>query len=201
MDVADGGPGNDVISDLAGDGGRGDRFRGGAGDDLLVGATVEGGPGDDELSGSVVRGGPGKDRLDVRRAQAVECGAGRDTLLRPDDRVLVPRGCERVEPWFFGGKTVRVPPHVEGHRVTVWMPNGCLFASVGTRCRVKAALFVDGRHVGTEQVRWRRERAGARALRWTLPRRARPGAVLWLRLVKYETDETTERGGYSVRLR
>jgi hypothetical protein len=55
--------------------------------------------------------------------------------------------------------------------------------------------------VGTRRPRWRRERDGGRVLRWVPPRRARAGDVLRLRLVKYETDEPSERGGYSVAIR
>jgi hypothetical protein len=131
----------------------------------------------------------------------VDCGPGRDTLTRPADRVVVPAACERVDPWYFGSTAVRVPPRIRGREVRVRLPQPCLFAYDEARCRVKAALFVGGRHVGTRQARWRGSWQRDRVLRWRLPRRVRPGAVLWLRLVKYESEETTERGGYSVRLR
>ena len=52
---------------------------------------------------------------------------------------------------------------------------------------------------GGMPARWRRagarRRPRARVLRWSLPRR---GVVLWLRLVKFESGEPVERGGYSV---
>jgi len=130
-----------------------------------------------------------------------QAASGRDVLLDPKDRVVLPAGCERIEPWFYGDTTLRVPPRIKGRRVTVAMPNPCLYAYENARCRVKATLFLDGHQVGTEQVRWRRERDGGRALRFVLPRRPRAGDVLWLRLVKHETGEPDERGGYSVRLR
>jgi Ca2+-binding RTX toxin-like protein len=205
-DVADGGPGDDELSDLGADGGRADVFRGGAGDDAVHGTgTADGGPGDDAVSGVRVSGGAGDDRLAGPRtaaaARLVDCGPGRDTLTRPDDRVVLPAGCERVDPWYFGATTLRIPPRVRGRVVTVRLPQPCLFAYASARCRVKAVLFAGGRGAGTRQARWRRYAAPGRVLRWTLPRRPRPGAVLRLRLVKYETDEATERGGFSVRLR
>jgi Ca2+-binding RTX toxin-like protein len=205
-DVADGGPGGDELSDLGGDGGRADVFRGGDGNDSVYsGGTADGGPGDDKIGGARQIGGPGNDRLTGPRtaaeARLVDCGPGRDTLTRPADRVVLPAGCERVDPWFFGATALRVPPVVRGRVVRVRMPQPCLFAYAEGRCRVKAALFVGGRRLGTRQARWRRDSAPARVLRWTLPRSPRRGEVVWLRLVKYETGESDERGGYSVRLR
>jgi hypothetical protein len=113
----------------------------------------------------------------------------------------VPRGCERVDPWYFGDTALRVPPRVRGRVVSARVQQPCLFAYAEGRCRVKAALFLGGRHVGTEEARWPRATDRGRVLRWVLPRRPRGRDVLWLRLVKYETGESVERGGFSVRLR
>lgn len=205
-DVMDGGPGRDTLEDLGDDGDPADVFRGGDGNDSVYGGgTADGGPGDDDVSGTRAIGGPGDDTLAGPRSAAaarlVDCGPGRDTLTRPAERVVLPAACERVQPWFFGDGAVRVPPVVRGRVVTVRLPQPCLFAYGGSRCRVKAALFLGGRAAGRREARWRRASSRARVLRFTLPRRPRPGAVLRLRLVKYETGESTERGGYSVRLR
>ena len=204
MDVADGGAGRDEIEDLEDRPSSADRFRGGAGSDTIYGGrrdTVAGGDGDDELYGGRLAGGSGDDRLEgprtARQAAGLDCGPGRDTLIRPADRVLLPRGCERVEPWHFGDAAVRVPPRFRRGLMRLPLRSPCL----EFRCRVDGALFVGGRHVGTATVRW--SSAGRRVLRWELTRAERRrlahGAVLQLRLLKRDGGERPGRGGYSVR--
>ena len=204
-DRVTGGPGPDRIEDLELSGPQWpDVLRGGQGDDVVSGGAgdlVAGDRGDDALDGARAHGGPGDDRIDGPHdrltAGATRCGTGRDTLLRPDDRVRLPRDCERVDPWYFGNTAMRIPPRVRGRGVSVRLRNPCLFASVGTRCRVRATLFARGHALGTQEARWRREGDGARVLRWRLPRGTH---AVRLKLVKLESDSTDERGGYSVPL-
>ena len=204
-DVAAGGPGADLIRDDESP--EPDVLRGDAGDDEVQGGrgdTADGGAGDDRLSGSVLLGGPGDDRLAVPHRAAslpgLDCGAGRDTVFRPSDRLVLPPACERIDPFWAGFGGVRVPVRIDGPALALRVPDPC-----GRRCRVEGALFVGGRHVGTAVARWADSSQGRRGLRWRLTRadrrRLARGAVLRVRLVKREASTRDERSGFSVVLR
>jgi Ca2+-binding RTX toxin-like protein len=207
-DVVAGGPGADrIANDEYTTEFPGDVLRGDAGDDDVQGGsgdTADGGEGDDVLSGTVLLGGPGSDRLAVPHRAAslpgLDCGAGRDTVFRPSDRLVLPPTCERVDPFWPGFGGVRVPARVDGPALRLRLPNPC-----GRRCRVAGALFVGGRHVGTAVARWAGSWQGRRALRWRLTRADRRalarGALLRVRLVKRARKEAAERSGFSVALR
>lgn len=96
-DVIDGGEGNDVITGGFGDdhltGGDGnDTIRGNAGKDVIDGGDgdddIDGGIGDDHIIGGkgkdILKGDAGDDTIDARDGEAdtINCGLGRDTLLR-----------------------------------------------------------------------------------------------------------------------
>lgn len=96
-DVIDGGDGDDVITGGLGDdritGGRGnDTIRGNAGKDQIDGGDgaddIDGGIGDDHIVGGkgkdVLKGDVGDDTIDARDGEVdtINCGIGRDTLLR-----------------------------------------------------------------------------------------------------------------------
>ena len=98
-DILDGGTGNDII-----DGGDGDDFiSGGFGDDQLSGGRgndrILGNAGNDRINGGAgqdnIDGGTGDDTIDTRDGEVdtIDCGLGRDTLLRnPND---IAKRCER----------------------------------------------------------------------------------------------------------
>jgi hypothetical protein len=96
-DVIDGGEGDDVITGGFGDdhltGGDGnDTIRGNAGKDVIDGGDgdddIDGGLGDDQITGGkgkdILKGDAGDDTIDSRDGEVdtVNCGLGRDTLLR-----------------------------------------------------------------------------------------------------------------------
>jgi Tol biopolymer transport system component len=117
-DVITGGSGSNAIHGLEGD----DCIDGGAGDDRIFGGPgvdqLKGGPGDDRISGgdgrdvisggsgsdlitgdggrNSISGGSGNDRIGAanRQRDAVNCGAGRDSVQA--DRFDKLRGCEHV---------------------------------------------------------------------------------------------------------
>jgi hypothetical protein len=190
-----GGAGPDVLSA----GTAAATLRGAGGDDVL-----RGGPGDDSLEG-----GGGENRLSAgagddwiqgprtpTRARDLRCGAGRDTLVHPSDRAVVSPACERLEPWKASSpeETLPMPPRLAGRRVSVRL------GVTAGRCRVDATLFAGRRLVRTRSARCPRQGLGTRVLRWTLPRRPRPGTRLRLRLVKHDAAWGTERGGFTVRV-
>ena len=124
-DDLDGGAGNDDLIGLAGN----DVLNGGAGDDKLSGDYAEGVPG---AGNDTLRGGDGADRLhggfgeDVLEAgegsdavialnsarDAIDCGTGRDSLLRDREDPRKPAGCERVRL----GATLRLLNEVDVER-------------------------------------------------------------------------------------
>ena len=104
-DRLDGRGGHDELSDTAGD----DRLAGGAGADTLRGGDGDdahaGGPGDDHLLDNNGRdrldGGDGDDLVTVQWAPAdpnrVVCAGGRDLVVFPMPRDVVPLDCERID--------------------------------------------------------------------------------------------------------
>jgi len=107
-DVIDGGDGDDVITGGFGDdvitGGNGnDTIRGNAGKDQIDGGDgdddIDGGLGDDRIIGGkgkdILKGGAGDDTIDARDGEVdtINCGLGRDTLLRDSNDSFT--RCER----------------------------------------------------------------------------------------------------------
>ena len=109
--------------------------------------------------------------------------------------MLLPRGCESVEPWFYGDAVARVPPQLHEGSLLLALRTPCL----DPPCRVSGALFLDGTRVGNATAG--RPIAGRRVLRWELSRAERRrflrGALLQVRLLKREFGERAERGGYT----
>lgn len=107
-DTIDGGDGDDVINGGFGDdvinGGDGDdTIRGNAGKDQIDGGDgaddIDGGLGDDHITGGkgkdILKGDAGDDTIDARDGEidTINCGLGRDTLLRDSNDVF--SRCER----------------------------------------------------------------------------------------------------------
>ena len=141
--------------------------------------------------------GPGDDRLagprDRRRGAAglrLRPGA-RHRCCRPADRVVLPAGCERVDPCFFGDTVAAgAAAWCAGGSCASRMPQSVPVRVRRRRCRVKGdAVRRRPARSGTREARWRRDSRPRRCC-VALPRRraARRGRPA-LRLVKYETDE------------
>ena len=205
-DTVDGGPGADALT-----GGPGaDALTGGRGDDELDGGAADtgrGGPGDDDISARNARGGRGNDTLRyVPGMRSGPCGPGLDSVRTRTRRDRVPRDCEFVGAWEFDFIAAAAPRR-RGNVVSLRIVRNLCYEA---GCALKGSLWIDGKRVDSDTVRWKRpwsETPGAqRVLRWRLPPTAgvRRGEYVAFNLFRRQPRSTLDPraiAGFEARLR